>query len=122
VQSIAEQQRRIHELESARRDEARQPEAAPAEIRAAEPSPAPHVEEPRVERPRVEQPPVEQPRIDAQQLLNDSGLVMIETDRAKAQVQPPAIEESQPQVGRPRRERAKSVPQDEELVQIETRK
>lgn len=70
----------------------------------------------------MEEPRVEEPRIDAQQLLSDSGLVMIETDRAKAQVQPPAIEESQPQIGRPRRERARPTAQDEELVQIETRK
>ena len=90
-------------------------------MRAAEPlpAPAPRIEEPRVE--RVEQAQVEEPRIDAQQLLSDSGLVMVETDRVKAQVQPPTAEDTQP-VGRPRRERTKAVPQDEELVQIETRK
>ena len=106
---------------SSRLDEARQPEPAP-EVRAAEPlpAPAPRIEEPRVE--RVERAPqVEEPRIDAQQLLSDSGLVMVETDRVKAQVQPPTAEDTQP-VGRPRRERTKAVPQDEELVQIETRK
>ena len=70
----------------------------------------------------VEAPHAEEPRIDAQQLLSDSGLVMVETDRAKVPVQAPEIEESQPQIGRPRRERPKAVPQDEELVQIETRK
>ena len=48
---------------------------------------------------------------------------MVETDRAKVPVQqPPEVEESQPHGGRPRRERAKSVAQDDELVQIETRK
>src|SRR5205823_5795082 len=51
---------------------------------------------------------------------SDSGLVMIETDRAKAQVQPPVVEEPQQPLGRPRRERSKGLPQDEELVQVET--
>jgi hypothetical protein len=74
-----------------------------------------------VEEPRAAEPRAEEPRIDAQQLLNDSGLVMVETDRAKAQVQPQASEAEQP-VGRPRRERAKPAQQDDELVQIETRK
>lgn len=75
--------------------------------------------------PAYEPPPppparkVEEPRIDAQQLLSDSGLVMIETDRAKATVQPQQVDEAQP-LGRPRRERAKPPAQDEELVQIET--
>ena len=128
--SIIEQQRRIHELES-RAEEAREhtthaaiPVSAPApvqEVQAYEPAPAAKVEEPRVEAPRRPEPRVEEPRIDAQQLLSDSGLVMIETDRAKVQIQPPVVEEAQP-VGRPRRERAKPVSQDEELVQVETRK
>jgi hypothetical protein len=61
-----------------------------------------------------------EPRIDAQQLLSDSGLVMIETDRSKAQVPAPAVEEPQQPIGRPRRERSKGLPQDEELVQVET--
>ena len=113
AQSIAEQQRRIHELESAHPEEARHPEPAP-EIRAAEPPPPPPPA------PRVEEPRAEEPRIDAQQLLSDSGLVMVETDRAKVHVQPPEVEASQPLPGRPRRERPKSVPQDEELVQVET--
>jgi hypothetical protein len=76
------------------------------------------VQQPSSEPPRVEEPP----RIDAQQLLSDSGLVMVETDRAKVPVQPADTEESQPQAGRPRRERSKPAPQDEELVQVETRK
>jgi hypothetical protein len=62
---------------------------------------------------------MEEPRVDAKQVLNDSGLVMIETDRAKVQVQPQVIEEAQP-LGRPRRERPKATPADENLVQIET--
>jgi len=67
----------------------------------------------------VEQPRVEQPRIDPKELLKDAGLVMIETDRAKVSVQPPVVDEAQP-VGRPRRDRPKPPPQDDELVQIET--
>jgi len=63
---------------------------------------------------------MQEPRIDAQQLLSDSGLVMIETDRSKAQVQAPVVEEPQQTLGRPRRERSQGLPQDEELVQVET--
>jgi hypothetical protein len=44
---------------------------------------------------------------------------MIETDRSKAEVASPP-EEPQPQLGRPRRERPKLSPQDEELKQVET--
>ena len=65
-------------------------------------------------------PKAEEPRIDAKQLLNDSGLVMIETDRAKTPVQPQMVEEQQQPLGRPRREKPKPAPQDGELVQIET--
>jgi len=46
---------------------------------------------------------------------------MVETDRAKVHVQPQAIEEAQP-AGRPRRERPKPPSQDDDLVQVETRK
>jgi hypothetical protein len=77
---------------------------------------------PKLEEPRREEARVEVPKIDAQQLLSDSGLVMVETDRAKTQIAPPAVDEAPQPVGRPRRERAKAQPQDEELVQIETRK
>jgi hypothetical protein len=54
-------------------------------------------------------------------VLNEAGLVMVETKHDKVQVQPQVIEEAQP-LGRPRRERAKPVAQDEELKQVETRK
>jgi hypothetical protein len=64
---------------------------------------------------------VEERRVDPRELLESTGLVMIETDRSKVQVQAPVVEEAQP-VGRPRRERPKPPPQDGELVQIETRK
>jgi len=114
--SLAEQQRRIHELES-RAEQGRHEEAQPPQQHSEPPAP---VEPPREEPRRVEQPPrVEEPRIDAKQLLNDSGLVMIETDRAKATVQPQVVDEAQP-LGRPRRERPKPASQDDELVQIET--
>ena len=95
------------------------------------PPPPPPVREERQERaaplpPRVERaapplPRVEEPRIDPKELLESAGLVMIETDRSKAAVQAPAVEAPQP-TGRPRRERPKPPPQDDPLVQIETRK
>jgi len=93
-----------------------------------QPTPAPVQEETRYEppveakreEPRREEPRREEPRVDAKQLLNEEGLVMIETDRSRAQVQSPVVEEAQP-VGRPRRERPKPPQQDDELVQVETR-
>jgi hypothetical protein len=61
-----------------------------------------------------------QPKIDSKALLDSAGLVMVETDRAKA---PPAPAAEEPQhLGRPRRERPKAQPQDDELQQVETRK
>ena len=70
--------------------------------------------------PRREPPRAEQPRVDPKELLESAGLVMIETDRAKAPPVPAQAEEPQ-HLGRPRRERPKApAPQDEELVQIET--
>jgi hypothetical protein len=114
-----EQQRRIHELES-RNEEVREHTTEAAVP--VQPVSAPVQEESRYEPPAPPPAPkVEEPRIDAKQLLNDSGLVMVETDRSRVQVQPPAVEEAQP-MGRPRRERPKSPPQEDELVQIETRK
>ncbi len=88
------------------REEPQREEARPVESRP-EPSLAPRVEA---------------PRIDPKEYLESAGLVMIETDRAKAPVQPQA-EEQPAHLGRPRRERPKPPPpQDDELVQIETRK
>jgi hypothetical protein len=63
----------------------------------------------------------EEPKIDSRVLLESSGLVMIETDRSKAQLAV-APEEPQQALGRPRRERASSTPQEDELQQVETRK
>jgi hypothetical protein len=51
--------------------------------------------------------------------LESDGLVMIETDRSKA---PGAPAEEAPQLGRPRREKPKPAPQEDELQQVETRK
>jgi hypothetical protein len=65
---------------------------------------------------------VEAPRIDPKEYLESAGLVMIETDRAKAPV-PPQADEQPEHLGRARRERPKpQQQQDDELVQIETRK
>ena len=67
-------------------------------------------------------PSVDAPRIDPKEYLESAGLVMIETDRAKAPAQPQADEQAE-HLGRPRRERQKPpAQQDDELVQIETRK
>jgi hypothetical protein len=77
-------------------------------------------EEPRREEPKHEEPRREEPKIDSKALLESSGLVMIETDHSKAQFTPQA--EEPPHLGRPRRERPKAQPQDEELQQVETRK
>lgn len=78
------------------------------------------------ERPPVQEyrpepePRREQPRVDPKELLESAGLVMIETDRAKAPPVPPQPEEPQ-HLGRPRRERPKApAPQEDALVQIET--
>ncbi|HEY5900720.1 MAG TPA: hypothetical protein VIV54_24355 [Burkholderiales bacterium] len=78
------------------------------------PPPAPRVEERQPEPRRVEEP-----RIDAKRMLDDSGLVMVETDRSKAVQIAPADEPQQP-LGRPRRERARPAAQDDQLVQVET--
>jgi hypothetical protein len=111
----------------ARKEEAHGEETLP-------PPAAQHFEE---QAPRVEEPPSraeerpsyveerpsrsEQPKVDSKVLLETAGLVMIETDRSKAPAQPQAQEEA-PNLGRPRRERAKAQPQDDTLQQVETRK
>jgi ribonuclease E len=82
------------------------PMAAPAPQPVAQPAPRP-----------APQPQV--PSFDSKELLDTTGLQMVETDRSKSR---PAAPEPEPQPqGRPRRERP--APQAEEpLVQIETRK
>jgi len=121
-----------------RRDEQAPVAAAPVETQQPVQPAAPVVREepryeepPRREQPQMEQPRpvesepaprVEAPRIDPKDYLESAGLVMIETDRAKAPAQPQAEEQAE-HLGRPRRERPKPLPQqDDELVQIETRK
>ena len=81
---------------------------------------APRAEAPAVEVPRIEASRVETPKLDTRELLEASGLQMVETDRNKARPQP--VEEERVQLGRPRRERPVVPPSDGELVQVETRK
>jgi hypothetical protein len=87
-----------------------QPEAVHAEPVSAEP----------VRSEPVRSEPAPQPKIDSKALLESSGLVMIETDRSKAPAAAPAEEPLH--LGRPRRERPKPAPQDEELQQVETKR
>jgi hypothetical protein len=47
---------------------------------------------------------------------------MIETDRSKAPAAPAAAQEETMPLGRPRRERARTPQQDEELKQVETKR
>jgi hypothetical protein len=77
--------------------------------------------EPRSE-PPAPTPRAAEPRIDAKEILDSAGLVMIETDRSKAPVQPQAEPEAPAQLGRPRRERPKAGQQDDELQQVETKR
>src|SRR5690606_39209223 len=97
-----------------RETEVRETEPDPVQTVAAVPGPTP--------RPAETLTQIEEPKVDPQEYLSSAGLVMIETDRSKA----PTVqsEPETPQLGRPRRERPQSPPpaQDEELVQIETRK
>lgn len=98
-------------------------EARRREVEAAHEEPKreePRREEPKREEPRRDEPRREEPKIDSKALLESSGLVMIETDRSKAQFTPAADEPQH--LGRPRRDRPKSTPQDDELQQVETRK
>jgi hemin uptake protein HemP len=118
--------------EDQRREALARKEESHAEDTLPPPTPAPRVEEPALRAEaepasRVEaQPalraeePAPQPKIDSKALLESDGLVMIETDRSKAPAA--AVEEAPQQLGRPRRERPRSEPQDEELQQVETRK
>jgi ribonuclease E len=106
----AEEVRREAHVEEPRREELRSapfPVEAPGPAETAPPPPP--------------APRVEEPKIDSKALLESAGLVMIETDRAKAPPQPHVEEEPQ-HLGRPRRERPQPQPQDDELVQIETKR
>lgn len=88
------------------------PAAVPVEQPVAAPAPA---------REPIRVEPAPQPKIDPKALLESDGLVMIETDRAKAPAVSAPVEEPQ-HVGRPRRERPKTQAEDDELKQVETRK
>jgi hypothetical protein len=103
--------------EQPRHEEARHEEPRREEPRREEP----RREEPRYEEPQRAEPRHEEVRIDPKPILEDAGLVMVETDRSKAKVIAP-IEEPV-NLGRPRRDRPKPPqPESDELVQIETRK
>jgi hypothetical protein len=84
-------------------------------------------EEPRREVPSEVAPeapraPATEPRVEAKKILEDAGLMMIETDRAKAPAPAAAPEQEPSQLGRPRRERPRTGTQDEELQQVETKR
>jgi ribonuclease E len=107
-------------------------EAVPSPEPQAAPEPEPAIEQPvpvarapeYVPLPPVA--PVYEPRVEPKAELDQSGLVMIETDPSKARTLPAAPEQPQA-LGRPRRERRPPQAEVEaeaetELVQIETRK
>lgn len=121
-EAIREEQRReALRLEQAAREEAphaelnRQPEPVMPKAEAPEAGLA------KPEAARPEAPKPEAPKVDSKVLLESSGLVMIETDRSKAASVMPQAEPPQP-LGRPRRERPRHSPQDEELQQVETKR
>jgi hypothetical protein len=103
-----------------RREDPTPEETLPPPARVETPEPRGEAPEPRVEA-SAPAPRAEAPKVDSRELLESSGLVMIETDRSKAPPQPAAEEPQQP-VGRPRRERAKAATQDEPLEQVETKR
>jgi hypothetical protein len=148
---VIEAQRRIHELEAQReqeygdvprtedshageppaflikeeRPEPREERVEPREPRTEHPEPRTEYREPRTEHHeavRAEPPAPPAPRIDPKELLDQAGLVMIETDRSKAPVVQPAPQEDPAHLGRPRRERAKPAKTEEELQQVETKR
>jgi ribonuclease E len=131
--AVIEAQRRIHELESrnelpesaARAEAPRVEEPARPDPEHRQPEPV-HAEPPaflvKQEKPREEpQPAREAPQVDPKKLLDDAGLVMIETDRSKAPSAPYVAEEPA-QLGRPRRERQRPSQREEELQQVETKR
>ncbi|HEX6158405.1 MAG TPA: ribonuclease E/G, partial [Burkholderiales bacterium] len=103
-------------------ERAEAPVQAPSPVMHAEPVTAEPVREPVREavRPEPRRTEPQAPRIDPKALLESAGLVMIETDRSKAA--PAPIEEAQPHLGRPRRERPKPPSQDDDLQQVETKR
>lgn len=86
-------------------------------VSASEPAPQPEPAPAALLEPAPQPEPI---HIDARKALEDDGLVMIETDRSKAVPVPP-LEEEPVRLGRPRRERPRPLPQDEELQQVETK-
>jgi hypothetical protein len=146
--AVIEAQRRIHELEAQREQEHGEAAAPVMEESRSEPpaflvkeearheerheerhepaehrhEPAEHRHEPREVAREVSPPPPPAPRVDPKELLDQAGLVMIETDRSKAPAPQPAQQEEPAHVGRPRRERTKPAQAEEELQQVETKR
>lgn len=140
--AVIEAQRRIHELESrneqpdlampeaSRAEDTRRPEPEPREAQSHRPEPhrsePVHAEPPaflvKPEKAREDREPAyEAPKVDPRKLLDDAGLVMIETDRSKAP-SAPYMPEEPVQLGRPRRERQRPSQQEDELQQVETKR
>jgi hypothetical protein len=121
---VIEQQRRIHELESRAEQEQHQPVEAqtreePRQQEVVRTEPPAFLRKQEESRP---EPVAEAPRVDPKKLLDDAGLVMVETDRAKAPAAP-YVPEEPAHLGRPRRERSRSgQPQEDELQQVETKR
>jgi hypothetical protein len=113
----------------ARRDEPHAEETLPPPIQAQQPAPEARQPEPMHAEPVTAEPvrsaPAQReptvPKIDPKVLLEDAGLVMIETDRSKAPAVSVPVEEPL-HLGRPRRERPKPPAQDDELQQVETKR
>jgi len=135
--AVIEAQRRIHELESRneehpqpdaeapRAEEPRRPEPEIPQPEFRQPGPV-HAEPPaflgKQDTPREERSPAyETPKVDPRKLLDDAGLVMIETDRSKAAPAPYVPEQPAP-LGRPRRERPRTAQEQEDLQQVETKR
>jgi len=131
-QSLYAQQLEEHRLKMQREAETQEADSQNHRGPVSEPAPAPRVEEPRMEQPvlreeapraetpRVETPRYEAPRVDPKEVLSNSGLQMVETDRSKAVQSLPEPEAVH--LGRPRREKPAVQPLAEtELVQVETR-
>jgi hypothetical protein len=92
-----------------------EPREEPRQAEAPRPVEQPH----QIEQPRpVEAPRPAAPRVDTREVLANAGLQMVETS---SKVSAPLPETEPVKLGRPRRERNVQAPQEESLVQVETR-
>ena len=102
-------------------------EPAPVQLPAPPPEPVIERQAPAAQAPARYEPlppvmPAFEPKVAPTPALDQSGLVMIETDPTKARLVPPEPEQPRP-LGRVRREpKLRPVEAEAELVQIETRK